>query len=149
VADQYPARSSETAWRVYDGEAVILLAADSTLNTLNPVATLIWEAADGQTAFSAVVARICQQFDVEAARADREARAFVDRLRARSLLTVGAAPQARAVAAASPRQARDDGHRRYEPPQILSQEVFETTALACGKRPGMGAACAMMMMKNS
>lgn len=33
------------------------------------------------------------------------------------------------------------GKRKYEPPQILSQEVFETTALACGKRPGGGPAC--------
>ncbi len=30
------------------------------------------------------------------------------------------------------------GKRKYEPPQILTQEVFETTALACGKLPGQG-----------
>jgi hypothetical protein len=33
------------------------------------------------------------------------------------------------------------GKRKYEPPQIVSQQVFETTALACGKRPGQGGAC--------
>jgi hypothetical protein len=33
------------------------------------------------------------------------------------------------------------GKRTYEPPQILSQQVFETTALACGKLPGGGAPC--------
>jgi hypothetical protein len=33
------------------------------------------------------------------------------------------------------------GKRPYEPPEILSQEVFETTALACGKRPGQSPAC--------
>jgi hypothetical protein len=33
------------------------------------------------------------------------------------------------------------GKRKYEPPEILSQEVFETTALACGKRPGQSFAC--------
>ena len=31
--------------------------------------------------------------------------------------------------------------RKYEAPEILSQEVFETTALACGKRPGQSRAC--------
>jgi hypothetical protein len=41
------------------------------------------------------------------------------------------------------------GKRKYEPPEILSQEVFETTALACAKRPGQGGACATGMMKNS
>lgn len=30
------------------------------------------------------------------------------------------------------------GKRKYEPPQILSQEIFETTALACGKLVGQG-----------
>jgi hypothetical protein len=31
--------------------------------------------------------------------------------------------------------------RKYEPPEILSQEVFETTALACGKIFGGGGKC--------
>ena len=34
-----------------------------------------------------------------------------------------------------------NGKRKYEPPEILSQEVFETTALACGKLPGGGGKC--------
>jgi len=42
-----------------------------------------------------------------------------------------------------------EGKRKYEPPEILSQEVFETTALACAKRPGSGGPCATGMMKNS
>ncbi len=33
------------------------------------------------------------------------------------------------------------GKRKYEPPEILSQEVFETTALACGKKTGQGGQC--------
>lgn len=33
------------------------------------------------------------------------------------------------------------GKRKYEPPDILSQEVFETTALACGKISGQGGKC--------
>ncbi len=38
--------------------------------------------------------------------------------------------------------AHQSGKRKYEPPEILSQEVFETTALACGKQQGgQGAAC--------
>lgn len=94
MAERYLARSPQTAWRVYDGEAVIILAEDSTLNTLNAVGTLIWEAADGQTPVSAIVARICEEFDVEPAQAEQDAAAFVDRLCQRSLLTVSQSPQA-------------------------------------------------------
>ena len=33
-------------------------------------------------------------------------------------------------------RAGQSGKRTYEPPEILSQEVFETTALACRKVTG-------------
>ena len=41
------------------------------------------------------------------------------------------------------RDSRQDakGKRKYEPPEILSQQVFETTALACGKLPAQGGVC--------
>ena len=88
MAEVYVMQSPRTAWRVYDGEAVILWPDDSTLNTLNPVGTLIWEAADGQRPLSAIVARICEEFDVDPERAEQDAAAFIAKLRARGLLTV-------------------------------------------------------------
>jgi hypothetical protein len=33
------------------------------------------------------------------------------------------------------------GKRKYEPPEILSQEIFETTALACRKIFGQSSRC--------
>lgn len=39
--------------------------------------------------------------------------------------------------------AGQSGKRKYEPPEILSQKVFETTALACGKIDAQGAQCTM------
>lgn len=41
------------------------------------------------------------------------------------------------------------GKRAYEPPDILTQEVFETTALACGKLPGQGGPKCSANPKNS
>jgi hypothetical protein len=35
-------------------------------------------------------------------------------------------------------RAGQSGKRKYEPPEVLSQEVFETTALACKKVTGGG-----------
>ena len=37
---------------------------------------------------------------------------------------------------------QDTAKRRYEPPAIRTESVFETTALACGKAAG-SAACTM------
>ena len=44
---------------------------------------------------------------------------------------------------------RQSGKRKYEPPEILSQEVFETTALACGKLSGQSGPCQHAGAKNS
>ena len=88
MPEVYPMQSPRTAWRVYDGEAVILWPDDSTLNTLNSVGTLIWESADGKSPLSAIVARICEEFDVDPERAERDAIAFIGKLGARGLLTV-------------------------------------------------------------
>ena len=35
----------------------------------------------------------------------------------------------------------ESGKRTYEPPDIVSQQIFETTALMCGKLPGGAGAC--------
>lgn len=94
MADQYPVQNPRAAWRVYDGEAVIISPDDSMMHTLNPVGTLIWEAADGRTTVESIVARVCAEFEVEAVRAEREALGFVDTLCARGLLTLAEAPVA-------------------------------------------------------
>ena len=96
MSEHFVARNPRAAWRVWDGEAVILLPEDSSLNTLNAVGTLIWEAADGHTPLSAVVGRICQTFDVERSDAERDASGFIEQLRQRSLVTVTETPAPRA-----------------------------------------------------
>ena len=92
MTERYVARNSRTAWRVYDGEAVILLADDSTLNTLNPVATFIWESADGTTPVSALVRRVCEEFDVDRTRAECDVDLFIDKLHRRGLVEISGAP---------------------------------------------------------
>lgn len=88
MREAYPTRSPRMAWRVYDGEAVILCPDDSMLNTLNAVGTLIWESSDGQTRLGAIVARVCEEFEVDPERAERDTLAFIGKLRERGLLTV-------------------------------------------------------------
>ena len=92
MPERYPAQNPRAAWRVYDGEAVVVSPDDSTLHTLNAVGSLIWEAADGKTPMGAIVTRICAEFDVRPAEAERDAMAFLARLCERGLLTVSETP---------------------------------------------------------
>ena len=91
MPDRYLIQSPQTAWRIYDGEAVVICPDDSTLNTMNAVGTLIWEAADGKTPVSVIGSRISEEFDVEPEQAERDLAAFIEKLCQRGLLMVSEA----------------------------------------------------------
>ena len=89
----YIARVKTVAARVLDGEMMIMSARDSTLFTLNPAGTIIWQAADGQTPLAEIVEnRICAEFDVEPAEALKDAQSFVDDLASHGILMVSEQP---------------------------------------------------------
>jgi len=93
MSEKYIARSPAVASRVLDGEIVIMSAIDSTLFSLSEVATIIWQAADGQTPLSEIVhKRICAEFDVSPEEAYRDAEAFVEDLAQHGILRVSSKP---------------------------------------------------------
>ena len=68
---------------------MVMSATDSTFFTLNEVASTIWQAADGRTPLSEIVAgKICQEFDVDREQAQRGADRFVDELSQHGILLV-------------------------------------------------------------
>lgn len=97
----YVGRSRSVAARQLGEEMVIMSAADSTLFNLNPVAALIWKAADGKTLLTRIVEeRICPVFDVEQEEALRDAEQFVTDLAAHGILLLAESPIAESSAGA-------------------------------------------------
>lgn len=93
MADRYIARGSAIAARMLGGEMMVMSTTDSTFFTLNDVATVIWQAADGCTPLTDIVAnRICSEFDVDRERAQRGADLFVDELSEHGILVVSERP---------------------------------------------------------
>jgi hypothetical protein len=91
--DLYLQRVPTVAYRRLGQEIIVMSASDSTLFTLNEVASLIWEAADGRTPISEIVRdRICEEFDVDFNQASQDAAALVQELQARGLLTTSGKP---------------------------------------------------------
>jgi hypothetical protein len=93
VRETYIMRSSAIAARMLGGEMMVMSAADSTFFTLDQVATAIWQAADGQTPLSEIVAnRICAEFDVSLETARQDAEQFVEELAGHGILMVSDQP---------------------------------------------------------
>ena len=93
MTKRYVARSTQIAARILGGEMMIMSARDSTLFTLNEVATVIWQAADGTTPLEEIVEnKVCAAFDVERGIALKDAEVLVEELAARGILLVSDQP---------------------------------------------------------
>jgi hypothetical protein len=104
MSDKYIAKSPAIASRLLGGEMMVMSAVDSTFFTLNPVATVIWQAADGHTPLSQIVAdQVCTEFEVDPETARRDVERFVEELSGHGILVVSESPIP--DAAASPTEA--------------------------------------------
>ena len=101
----YIARSRSVAARQLGEEMVIMSAENSTLFNLNPIAAVIWKAADGRTPLTKIVEEhICPVFDVEQGEALQDAEQFVRELAAHGILLLGETPIAETSAGADKTQ---------------------------------------------
>jgi len=90
---RYVARSTAIAARALGDEMMVMAAADSALFTLNEVAKVIWEAADGATPLEEIVRQqVCPRYEVAEEEALKDAEELVEGLAAHGLLLVSDQP---------------------------------------------------------
>lgn len=93
MKDCYVARSRNVAARQLGEEMIVMSALDSTLFSLNPVAALIWQAADGVTPLATIVReRICSAYEVDLSEALLDAQQLVSELVGHGILLIAEAP---------------------------------------------------------
>jgi hypothetical protein len=89
----YVARSPRIAARMLGEEMLVMSGHDSTLFTLNPTATVLWQAADGATPLDEIVEqRICSKFDVKPEDAIRDAEELAENLAKHGILLIAGQP---------------------------------------------------------
>ncbi len=89
----YVARSPRVAARKLGEEMLVMSAQGSTLFTLNPSATILWQAADGATSLDEIVERrICPEFEVEREQALRDAETLAEDLAKHGILLIAEHP---------------------------------------------------------
>lgn len=81
-------RNERLAWRVLEGEAVILYPEAGTLHRLNATGTRMWELLDGQRSLAEVAAGLATEYDVAPADAVRDLQAVAADLIAAGLVEV-------------------------------------------------------------
>lgn len=91
---RYVVRASRVAARRLGDEILVMSIQDTAfLFSLNKVAAIIWEAADGMTPLEEIVGkRICSRFDVAPDVAMEDARNLVERLAAHGILFLSDTP---------------------------------------------------------
>lgn len=95
MSETYIARSATIAARMLAGEMMVMNSLDSTFFTLNEVATVIWQAADGRTPLREIVRHtVCEQFDISPEEAMTDAEQFVADLSTHGILLVSDRPMA-------------------------------------------------------
>jgi hypothetical protein len=89
----YVARSPRIAARKLGQEMLVMSGQGSTLFTLNPTATVLWQAADGATPLDEIVERrICSEFEVNPEEALRDAEALAEDLAKHGVLLISEQP---------------------------------------------------------
>jgi len=81
------ATAPPTAWRIIEGEAVILSMETKVLRGLNPVGSRVWELIDGRRSVEEITGLIVQEFDVTPEDGAKDVRGFVKELLERGLVT--------------------------------------------------------------
>lgn len=89
----YVARSPQIAARMLGEEMLVMSGQGSTLFTLNPTATILWQAADGCTPLDEIVeCRICSEFEVKPEEALRDAESLAEDLARHGILLLSEEP---------------------------------------------------------
>jgi hypothetical protein len=88
ILQLYPKPHPQTAGRVIDNEAVLMLADDSEINVLNPVGSRIFELADGTHTVQQIADVIAAEFDVSINEATDDVAQFLQGLVGRNVLVL-------------------------------------------------------------
>jgi len=95
----YIARSPRIAARMLGQEMLVMSGQGSTLFTLNPTATILWQAADGATPLDQIVEhRICTEFQVQPEEDLRDAESLAEDLAKHGILQISDQPIPKPVA---------------------------------------------------
>ncbi|MHC4627085.1 MAG: PqqD family protein [Planctomycetota bacterium] len=80
ISVKWPKRSEDTASRVVDGEAVIVIPQKGVVTVLNETGSGIWQLLDGRNSIEDITNIISSEFDVPREQAEKDTLGFIEEL---------------------------------------------------------------------
>lgn len=85
---KYPKPHPQTAGRVIDGEAVLILSDSSEVNVLNLVGSRIFELSDGTHTIAEITETIASEYDVSVEQAEADITTFLQQMINRQVMVL-------------------------------------------------------------
>jgi hypothetical protein len=80
-------KNPNAAYRLYDGQATVVLPDRAEVNVINEVGSLVWERIDGKRTLGEILDAVVQEYGISRDQAERDVREFVDDLRRHALVS--------------------------------------------------------------
>ena len=93
ILKMYPKPHPQTAGRVIDGEAVLILADSSEVNVLNQVGSRIFELANGRNSVEEISEIIAGEYEISREKADSDVTEFIRQLVDQSVVVLADAKE--------------------------------------------------------
>jgi len=84
--NKYVKRRDNVAFRIIDGEAVIMTLENNTLHTLNEVGSRIWELSDGKMTLDEIIDSIHSEYNVDYEEGKADCIVFVKELEEKGMI---------------------------------------------------------------
>ena len=90
ISETQPARNEEiAAWRVLQGQAVVVDLREAMFHLLNPVATRIWELIDGAATVREIIYTLTAEFVAPPDQVRKDCQEFINQMAERKLILLG------------------------------------------------------------
>jgi len=80
-------KTSDAAYRIYDGKATIVLPGRAEVKVLNPTGSLVWDQIDGNRPLDQIVDAIVEEFDISRQQAEQDLLAFIAELQSNGMVS--------------------------------------------------------------
>jgi hypothetical protein len=80
-------KNAEVAYRIYDGQATVVLPGRSEVKVLNEIGSLIWERIDGERTVDQILQAVLETYETDSDQARHDMFSFLSSLQEHGMVT--------------------------------------------------------------